>query len=106
MNNSCNRKCHWNFRNQCLPECADHFNDGTAYTKNCSQFLHKDYFEKMDKVLIDCQLIPITLNYRQLRKARHALKQIRDNKDSFECGGHCRVCKHTTPCEAIRQKEV
>jgi hypothetical protein len=100
MNNSCYRKCLWNYNNQCCPEDDQHYQDGTAHTNNCSQFLHKDYFKNMDNVLAECQLLPMELNIKQLRQARHSVKQIKDNKEFFVCGGYCRVCKHTTPCEA------
>ena len=101
MNNVCYRKCLWNYNNKCIPETDSHYKDGTALTKNCTQFLHKDYFGNMDNVLTECNLTLLQLNSKQLRQARHAIKKIKDNKETFVCGGSCRICKHKMPCEEI-----
>jgi len=106
LNNVCYRKCLWNFNNKCIPETDSNYKDGTATTKNCSQFLHKDFFKNMDNVLTECNLMLLNLTNKQLRQARHAIKQIKTNKEKFVCGGCCLTCKHKTPCEAIRKKEA
>jgi hypothetical protein len=104
MNNWCNRKCTWNYNNQCCPETDSHYKDGTVYTKNCSQFLHKDFLKKMDNVLTECGMLPWEMSNKQLKQARHALKQIINKKQPIiECVGYCQGCKNKTPCEAIRQ---
>ncbi|MBU5331429.1 hypothetical protein KQI61_04405 [Anaerocolumna aminovalerica] len=106
MNNVCYRKCLWNFNNQCTPETNTHYEDGTALTKNCTQFLHKDYFKNMENVLTECNLTLLELTNKQLRQARHAIKHIKENKETIACGGYCKICKLKAPCEAIRKQKV
>lgn len=103
LNNVCYRKCLWNFNNKCIPETDSHYKDGTVTTKNCTQFLHKDFFKNMENVLTECNLTLLNLTSKQLRQARHAIKQIKENKEIISCGGYCRICMHKTPCEEKRR---
>lgn len=76
MNNVCKRNCYWNYCNQCVCECGTHDEDGTAYTKNCSQFLISNFDERLCSLPDEIMEIVNKLPYAELKKAKYAVSQI------------------------------
>lgn len=76
MNDICKRNCTWNYNNSCCPECPDHFRDGTAYTKNCSEYLNEKFMENFCDCIDECQILLGDMTYNQSRRARYELRKI------------------------------
>lgn len=76
MNNYCNRKCTWNYDGQCCPEDGTHYEDGTAYTKNCSEFLVGKYESNFVEILDQISKMLGKMNYKKLKKARYLLQNV------------------------------
>jgi hypothetical protein len=118
MNNYCKRQCFWNWKDSCCPETESHYTDGTVYTKNCTQFLRKDYISKFESNLGGCHDVLFTMTYEELKQARYLLTNIKEhnyagehkkkiffediNQAAVDCEGDCKVCNVRKYCETLR----
>lgn len=76
MNNICNRKCHWKYDGYCCPEDDLHFQDGTACTSKCTEYLHEKRIDTQRNMWSECKDILNHCTYKQLRKVYHLLRNI------------------------------
>ena len=76
MKNVCKRNCTWNHDGRCCPECNDHYEDGTAHTKNCSEYLNDKHEKTMINNMIECELMIGKMNASKVRRARYELSKI------------------------------
>lgn len=76
MNNICNRNCHWKYDGYCCPEDDLHFQDGTACTSKCSEYLHDKRIDTQMNMWSECKDILNHCTYVQLRKAYYLLRNI------------------------------
>ncbi|MHC1722512.1 MAG: hypothetical protein AB9836_04820 [Aminipila sp.] len=85
MNNSCKRKCYWNYTGQCVCDNEAHFNNGTSYTSNCSEFLEQNFECKLQGIYAECEEMLCHMNLKQLKQAKHSLFDIKERrKEMFE----------------------
>jgi hypothetical protein len=78
VKNTCKRKCHWNYNGECVAEDVTHITDGTQCTVNCSMFLEKTFFSRIDRTVLKCHRMLNHMDYADLRKAKHLLSYMED----------------------------
>ena len=81
MKNVCKRNCTWNHDGQCCPECNEHYEDGTAHTKNCSEYLNEHVMNTFIENTVICEMVLRAMNEKEVRRLKHEMHNIvKDNE--------------------------
>ena len=76
MKNVCKRNCTWNHDGKCCPECNDHYEDGTAHTRNCSEYLNNHVMKAFIENSVICERVLFAMNENEMRRLKYELRNI------------------------------